>query len=391
MPAADPTLPPPPNDEERLAWLRLIRSEHVGPITFRRLLDRFGSASAALAALPDLARRGNGGRPRPYPRGEAEAELARARACGARLLAWPDPDYPPLLLAIDDAPPLIYVLGDATRLAAPAIAVVGSRNASLNGRRLAEQLARDLGGSGFVVVSGLARGIDTAAHHGALRTGTAAVLAGGVDIVYPEQNRDLYRRILDAGGAVVAEQPPGTLPQARHFPRRNRLISGLARGVVVVEASLHSGSLITARLALEQGREVFAVPGSPLDPRARGGNDLIRQGATLTETADDVLRALAGRPAVLPSPAPPPARPAAATTMASGLDTLVDEPAMRHRVIQLLSPAPVAVDEIVRECHLSPAAVNTILLELELAGRIERQSGNRIALIAPASDGGTGE
>ncbi len=375
VPPADPTLPPPPDAAERLAWLRLIRSEHVGPIAFRRLIERFGSATAALAALPALARRGRSGAPRICAAGEAEAELARAAAAGARLLAWPDPEYPPLLLAIDDAPPLIYVKGNVTRLAAdPAVALVGSRNASLNGRRLAEQIARDLGGAGCTVVSGLARGIDTAAHQGSLRTGTVAVLAGGVDVVYPEQNRDLYRLILDEGGAIIAEQPPGTEPQARHFPSRNRLISGLARGVVVIEASLHSGSLITARIALEQGREVFAVPGSPLDPRARGGNDLIRQGATLTETADDVLRALAGRPrpttiAVF-GPPPTPATAGPADCDAS----------VRQMIEELLSPEPVAVDEIVRECHLSPAAVNTILLELELAGRIERHPGNRIAL-----------
>jgi DNA processing protein len=375
VPPADPTLPPPPDAAERLAWLRLIRSEHVGPIAFRRLIERFGTATAALAALPALARRGRSGAPRICPAGEAEAELARAAAAGACLLAWPDPEYPPLLLAIDDAPPLIYVKGNVGRLAAdPAVAVVGSRNASLNGRRLAEQIARDLGGAGCTVVSGLARGIDTAAHQGSLRTGTVAVLAGGVDVVYPEQNRDLYRLILDEGGAIVAEQPPGTEPQARHFPSRNRLISGLARGVVVVEASLHSGSLITARLALEQGREVFAVPGSPLDPRARGGNDLIRQGATLTETADDVLRALAGRPRPAAiTTAGPPAMPAT-TTLPE------DDASVRQTIEGLLSPEPVAVDEIVRECHLSPASVNTILLELELAGRIERHPGNRIAL-----------
>lgn len=373
---ADPTLPPPPDDAERLAWLRLIRSERVGPIAFRHLIEQFGTASAALDALPDLARRGNAGRPRVCSSAEAEAELARARTVGARLLAWPDPDYPPLLLAIDDAPPLLYVLGEVHRLSVePAVAVVGSRNASLNGRRLAEQIARDLGGAGCVVVSGLARGIDTAAHQGSLRTGTIAVLAGGVDVVYPEQNRELYRQILAVGGAVIAEQPPGTEPQSRHFPPRNRLISGLARGVVVVEASLHSGSLITARLALEQGREVFAVPGSPLDPRARGGNDLIRQGAILTETADDVLRALAGRPRFVTPALRPPEPPAAPTAHE-------DEASMLQTITGLLSPEPVAVDEIVRECHLSPAAVNTILLEMELAGRIQRHPGNRIALVA---------
>jgi DNA processing protein len=378
--AADPTLPP-LNDTERLAWLRLIRSEHVGPISFRRLIERFGTARAALAALPELKRRG-GARPHVYTAAEAEAELARAEAVGARLLAWPDPHYPPLLLAIDDAPPVIYVLGRVERLAAdPVVAIVGSRNASLNGRRLAQHLAHDLGAAGCTVVSGLARGIDTAAHRGSLATGTVAVLAGGVDAVYPDENRDLYRQILESEGAIVSEQPPGTEAQARHFPRRNRLISGLARAVIVVEASLHSGSLITARSALEQGRDVFAVPGSPLDPRARGGNDLIRQGAYLTETAEDVLRTLSTRPR-------PPADVAVPiTTFGVPPPSEAELTNAQSMIEALLSVEPVAVDDVVRACHLSPAVVNTILLELELAGRIERYPGNRVALTAVMLEG----
>lgn len=376
-----PLLSKPLEQAERLAWLRLIRSDGVGPIAFRRLLERYGTASAALAALPALRRRLGAGPSRVCSEAEAKAELARGEAAGARLLAWPDPGFPPLLQAIEDAPPLLYVLGATSQLTRPlAVAIVGSRNASLNGRHFAAQLARDLGTAGCPIVSGLARGIDGAAHRGALASGTIAVLAGGVDVVYPAQHRELYHAILAAGGTIVSEQPPGTEPQARHFPPRNRLISGLARGVVVVEASLHSGSLITARLALEQGRDVFAVPGSPLEPRARGGNDLLRQGATLTEGADDVLNALAGRPPL------PPSAPTAAPFAPAHEEPPADA-APHERVIRLLSPQPVSVDEIVRECHLSPAAVNTILLELELAGRIERHPGNRISAVGSPLEG----
>ena len=284
---------------EKLAWLRLIRSENVGTITFHRLVERFGSAGAALEALPELARRGGGARKiKVCPKAAAEREMEALDSLGARLIARGEAGYPALLAHIDDAPPLLGVIGHAHLLERTAIAVVGARNASLNGRRFARRLAGDLGSGGLLVVSGLARGIDSSAHEGALETGTAAVLAGGIDVVYPEEAAGLYADIRERG-VLMSEMPPGTRPQARHFPRRNRLISGLSRGVVVVEASPRSGSLITARLALEQGREVFAVPGSPLDPRARGTNDLIRQGATLTESADDVF-------AVLNEMAPPP-------------------------------------------------------------------------------------
>ncbi len=370
----------PLSELERLDWLRLLRSERVGPTTFRRLLDRFGSAAAALDALPTIARRGGGARPLTVASGEtAAAELAAATAAGARAIALCEPAYPPLLRQIDDAPPLLYVLGDAALLARPAVGIVGTRNASLNGRRLAERFAADLGAAGSVVVSGMARGIDTAAHAAALKTGTVAVLAGGVDVVYPPENAGLHRAIV-ASGAVISEIAPGTEPQARHFPRRNRLISGLSRGVVVVEAALRSGALITARLALEQGREVFAVPGSPLDPRARGPNDLIRQGATLAEDAEDVLNGLAGVIVAkhppgddagdAPEPEPPP--PASESDVDAG----------RRLLAEALSPAPATVDELVRSCQLSPAVVTTVLLEWELAGRLERHPGNRVALVA---------
>ena len=362
---------------ERRDRLRLIRSENVGPITFRRLLDRFGTAAAALRALPDLARRG-GRRQAVHicTAAEAEAEMAACAARGARLLVLGDPGYPPQLAEIEDAPATLAVIGDVPLLSQPSVAVVGSRNASLNGRTLARGLARDLAANGFVIVSGLARGIDAEAHRGGLATGTVGVLAGGVDVCYPRENAELYAHIAEQG-ALVSEAPPGMAPQARHFPRRNRVISGLARGVVVVEANLRSGSLITARMALEQGREVFAVPGSPLDPRARGCNDLIRQGAALTESAADVL-------AVLGSPFAP--RPAASPPVAQAPPLLAEDGAevdeARLAVAQTLSPAPVAVDEIIRTCHLSPALVSTILLEWELAGRLERHPGNRVSLTA---------
>jgi len=302
--AQEQTAPPSPamntpgthtlNAKDRLDWLRLARSDNVGPITFYKLLERFGSAGAALDALPDLARHGGGRKKlKVGSKADAEREIEALGQIGAGLIARGEPAYPPLLAHIEDAPPLISVLGHSHLLTKKAIAVVGARNASVNGLRFAETIARDLGEGGLMVVSGLARGIDAAAHKGALATGTLAVQGGGVDVVYPKENAALYESI-KAEGAIVSEIAPGTQPQARHFPRRNRLISGIARGVVVVEASPRSGSLITARMALEQNREVFAVPGAAGDLRARGTNGLIRDGAVLTETAEDVLSVLDG-------------------------------------------------------------------------------------------------
>jgi len=320
-------------------------------------------------------------------RRDAEAELAAIDRLGGHLVCWGEPLYPGALAAVEDAPPVLTVLGRAELTLAPMVAVVGARNASANGRRLAQGLAAGLGEAGIVVISGLARGIDAAAHIGALDKGTVAVVAGGIDVVYPEENRGLHEA-LARDGAIVAELPLGTEPQARHFPRRNRIISGMALGIVVVEAAAKSGSLITARYALEQGREVFAVPGSPLDPRSRGANDLLRNGATLTETAADILAQLGpllqGRPprggmapaqprlALTPGATPRAAMPAppAAVSADSALDLIVEK----------LSPTPVAVDELVRQCQLSAAAVATLLLELELAGRIERHPGNLVSL-----------
>ena len=362
---------------ERLDWLRLIRSENVGPRTFFRLLERFGSAAAALEALPDLARRGGLRRAiRLCPRAEAQAELAAIERSGARLLAAIEPAYPRALAAIEDAPPLLAVIGAVSLLERPMVALVGARNASLNGRNFARRLAADLGRAGLVVVSGLARGVDTAAHEGAVASGTVAVMAGGADVVYPPENQALWQQIA-AAGVVVSEMPPGTEPQARHFPRRNRIISGLALGVVVVEATPRSGSLITARCAADQGREVFAVPGSPLDPRAAGPNDLLRHGATLTASAEDVMAVLSDLiRRRLAEPAP------AGFTPASGpLPDEMELAAARAAILSLLGPVPVMVDEILRQCQLSPSVVSWVLLELELAGRLDRQPGNRVALL----------
>lgn len=364
-------------DSERLDWLRLIRTENVGPITFKKLLERFGSAAVAIKALPDLAQRGGRTKPlRVTPRAEAERELQANARIGARLIAACEPDYPAALAATDDAPPMVSVLGHAHLLRQRAVAIVGARNASLNGRRFAEKLAHDLGQAGLLVVSGLARGIDTSAHAGALATGTAAVLAGGVDIVYPEENRALYQQIAEQG-VIIAETAIGSQPQARHFPRRNRLISGLSLGVVVIEAALRSGSLITARLALEQGREVLAVPGSPLDPRCQGTNSLIKEGAALVESAEDVLRTLAAITRL------PLAEPAVGSFAAAGSAAPDDGALDRARavILESLGHSPVPVDELIRGCQLSAAVVLTVVLELELAGRVQRQPGNQVCLI----------
>jgi DNA processing protein len=363
-----------------LSWLRLSRTESVGPVTFYALLRRFGSAKAALDALPRLSRPVTA-----MTRREAEAELAALDRLGASLVCWGEPLYPASLAAVEDAPPVLTVLGHAELLQAPMVAVVGARNASANGRRIARELAQGLGEAGIAVISGMARGIDAAAHIGSLDSGSVAVVAGGVDIVYPEENRGLYDALCRQG-AVVAELPLGTEPQARHFPRRNRIISGMARGVVVVEAAAKSGSLITARFALEQGREVFAVPGSPLDPRSRGCNDLLRSGATLTETAADILTQLGPLlQGEMPAPrvsarAAQPRLPLMTAAPATPAAPQIPEDAALELVIEKLSPTPVAVDELVRQCHLSAASVATLLLELELAGRIERHPGNLVSL-----------
>jgi DNA processing protein len=360
------------DDDERLDWLRLIRSDNVGPRTFRALVDHCGGVQAALAALPDLARRGGGRTARVCSRHDAERELKAARSLGVELVAWVEPDYPPRLRMIDDAPPLLAVRGNPAALAQPMVGIVGARNASAAGMRFAERLARGLGAAGFVISSGLARGIDGAAHRASLTTGTVAVLAGGHDHIYPPEHVALADAIL-AEGALISEMPIGYEPRARDFPRRNRLISGLAAGVVVVEAAKRSGSLITARMALEQGREVFAVPGSPLDPRAEGSNDLIKQGAMLVTDANDVitvLQPILGQGIVLAAAEPEaPASPAAEP---AGTD--------RARIIGLLGPTPVSLDDLIRLSGCSAAVVRVVVLELELAGRLDRSGGGLVSL-----------
>ena len=368
--SADPRL----TDEERIDWLRLIRSENVGPRTFGTLLRYYGSARSALKALPGLASRGGAKHPaRITPREEAERELAAMRSFGVRLVGLGEPEYPRALARIDDAPPLIAVHGNATLLDRPMVAIVGSRNASAAGAKMAGRLARDLGQAGFAIVSGLARGIDAAAHRASIASGTIAVLAGGLDRIYPPEHADLLESIL-VDGVALSEMPLGWEPRARDFPRRNRLISGLALGLVVVEAARRSGSLITVRFALEQGREVFAVPGSPLDPRAEGTNGLLKQGATLVTDASDVIAVLEP---ILGHKIEPPA-PAEEPLPAPEPEILPDTEA-RARVVALLGPTPVALDDLVRLAETPPAIVRTVLLELELAGRVERHRDGSVS------------
>jgi DNA processing protein len=359
------------SDTVRIDWLRLIRSDNVGPRTFRSLLNHFGSARAALERLPELARRGGADRQsRICSVEDAQRELDASLRIGVSLVAPHEPFYPPRLAMIDDAPPLLGVRGAVEALMRPMIAVVGSRNASGAGLKFAQTLAHELGQAGFMIASGLARGIDQAAHLASINSGTVAMLAGGHDRIYPPEHEDLLQALL-ASGAAISEMPLGHVPRARDFPRRNRLISGAALGVVVIEAAHRSGSLITARTAAEQGREVFAVPGSPLDPRAAGTNDLIKQGAMLVTEAADIIDAIAPimeRPVGLREP----------DEVSS-----FDEPAGgdRARITALLGPSPVGLDDLIRLAGTSPAVVRTVLLELELAGRLERHGGGLVSLI----------
>jgi DNA processing protein len=359
------------NHAERLARLRLIRTPHVGPVSWHQLMQRFGSGEAALAALPDLVLRGGAGRARIAPAEIAEREIERVAALGARHLFCDEEDYSPLLREVEGAPPVLVVRGDTAMLRAPCVAIVGARNASAAACRFARQLAADLAGQGATVVSGLARGVDTAAHVGALVGATAGVIASGIDIAFPPENAALQEKIA-YDQLLIAEQPPGTEPLARHFPSRNRIIAGLAHGTVVIEAAPRSGSLITARRAGDYGREVMAVPGSPLDPRAQGCNLLIREGATLIQTVDDVIEAIG-----------PIDRRMVRETGCAFAAAPVAEPAESERraLVELLGPTPVAVDELVRQSGQDAAAVQLVLLELELAGRIERHAGAKISLV----------
>ena len=370
----------PPSPQERLAWLRLIRSDNIGPVTFYQLVRRHGSALKAIEALPELAKRG--GRKKPlvaFSQSRAEDEIAHVERAGGTILTPLDKEYPLGLAEISDAPPVITVLGQTHLLNSQMIAIVGARNASINGQKLTRKIARELGQNGLTVISGLARGIDTAAHEASLENGTIAVVAGGADVIYPRENTKLYEQIIEQG-ALIAESPWGTEPLARHFPRRNRIISGASLGTLVVEATKKSGSLITARYAAEQGRDVFAVPGFPSDPRGQGPNSLLRDGATLVENVHDILETIQSFNTVQDigmkedqqtfSYAKPPVEPSE-----------TDRQSIHDHLIANLSHMPVTVDELLRTCQFNISEVQTVLLEMELGGRVLRHSGNRISLL----------
>lgn len=372
-------LHPPLTHNHLLDILRLIRSENVGPITFFALLRRYGTVKKALEVIPELAKRGGAKRQITVcPVSAAEAEMERTRLYGAEYICYGEAHYPPLLMQIPDAPPLLIALGHSHLLSKKqGIGIVGARNASANGCNFARKLAGDLGKAGYVIASGLARGIDAQAHKGALATGTVGVIAGGIDTEYPPENAALYRELREQG-CILTEQPFGMAPQSRSFPARNRIIAGLSRGVVVIEASKKSGSIITAQEALEYGREVFAVPGSPMDPRCHGTNGLIRDGAVLTESADDVLNALKR---VTP------------LTLRDGQFSLFHEqaaepfaeehdlPAARTRITELLSPSPTSVEELTEQSGFPVHLILMILLEKELAGMLQRHAGGRVSLV----------
>lgn len=355
-----------PAGDERFARLRLARTDRIGPVAFTQLIGRYGSAVSALDALPDLVRK-SGAASSPPPVETVEREIAVGEAIGARLLVLGDPDYPEMLAALDPPPPILWTRGRVDLLNQPSVAIVGARIASAGGQRIARGLAQQLGQDGHVVVSGMARGIDAAAHEGALATGTVAVLGGGVNDIYPSEHAGLYARLTEQG-CVVSESPVGARAQARDFPRRNRIISGLSRGVVVVEAEVRSGSLITARLAAEQGRDVFAVPGSPLDPRARGPNELLRQGAILCEGIEDIDRAFNTLRTLREPPVDP-----------MRFDGDIDD-AFLDRVAALLSPTPTPRDEIARALNAPVSQVAAALLELSLTGRADLLPGGLASL-----------
>ena len=365
---------PPTTEEERFAWLRLLRSRRVGISTFYRMLGEFGTAKAALAALPEVARAAGVNDYTPCPEGVIAAELNAGRKARARLVAIGEAGYPDLLAQISDAPPLLWMLGTSDVLEKPTIAIVGARNASSLGLRMARKLAVDLGAAGFCVVSGLARGIDTAAHDAALPVGTIAVQAGGVDVAYPKENEALAAKIVE-NGLRISEQPMGLVPQARHFPPRNRIVSGIAQAVVVIEAASRSGTLITTQSALSQGREVFAVPGHPFDGRAGGCNALIRDGATLIRSAEDVIDALQRtepqQKLCEPSPVPPIQR-----------QLPLREAAVLHRqILDKLGPSPLAEDQLIRDLASTAKEISPLLVSLELEGQIQRHAGGLVTRV----------
>ncbi len=409
-------LTPPHHEEDWLSWLRLLRSRRVGPSTFYRLMNEHGSAEAALDALPGIARKAGVSNYQPCTRARAAAELTAARLAGARAVAIGAPDYPAGLAATENPPPLLWILGDPALLRRPMVALVGARNASSLGTRMARTLAGELADAGYVVVSGLARGIDAAAHFGALERGTLAVMAGGVDAVYPAENAVLAQEIAERG-VRLSEQPMGLQPIARHFPQRNRIVAGLCRAVVVVEAAARSGSLITASQAADLGREVMAVPGHPFDGRAAGCNFLLRDGATLVRSAADVIAVCEQQEQETPEPAagtcgePPATRPApdpgpravrrAATTppekplrrkpapqgepsprpeAKTGETTLAHANRLHNEILSRLSPSPVTEDQLVRDLKLRVAELSPALLDLELDGKIIRQPGGMVSL-----------
>jgi len=374
------------SDEQRLNWLRLIRSQNVGPATFRDLISNYGTAEAAIEALPELAKSGGlAAKIKICPVEDAEAELLQAEKIGARFITLGEPDYPPILRHSDQSPPVICVKGNSDILAEKAVGIVGSRNCSVAGSKLTQRFSNQLGEQGFAIVSGLARGIDTAAHRASLLTGTIAVFAGGIDHIFPEENTDLAQAIIDNGGTCLSEMPIGWQPKAIDFPRRNRIVTGLSLGVIVVEAAKRSGSLITARLANEMGRLVMAVPGSPLDPRSEGTNGLIQTGATLVTSAEDVIDALTPLHAKEDDQG-------FVYDIYDGEDTFPlegDEPAglentnadMREKITAALGPSPTEIDDIIRFTNATAGQVQLVLLELSIAGKLERHTGNRVSLI----------
>ncbi len=374
LPSPHP-LTPPRSEEDWVSWFRLLRSRRVGPTTFYRLMAEHGDARTALDALPEVARAAGVENYAPCTAEAAAAEWTAGRLAGARPVARGSPGYPQALNDLSDAPPFLWTLGDASLLGRPMVALVGARNASSLGTRMARALAEGLAGEGLVVVSGLARGVDAAAHAAALTKGTVAVMAGGVDVVYPAENAVLAQEITETG-LRLSEQPIGMQPQARHFPARNRIISGLARAVVVVEAAAKSGSLITARNALDQGREVFAVPGHPFDARAAGCNWLIRDGATLVRNAADVIELVAARQVQRAMAAAAPQVPPAAPETRS----LAETAALHSRILERLGPSPLAEDQLIRDLNAPAGKVAPELVALELEGKITRQPGGLLAL-----------
>lgn len=381
------------NDEQRLNWLRLIRSENVGPATFRDLINHFRSAGAALEALPELTAKNNTGRRiKIASRESAERELDAAQRCGARFIGMGEPDYPSILRNIDYPPPLLCIRGNTDTFKKTSIAIVGSRNASISGIKLTSRFASELGHAGFVIVSGLARGIDTSAHKHSLETGTVAVFAGGIDTIFPEENTSLARSIIDNDGLLVSEMPVGLKPRSQDFPKRNRLIAGLCEATLVIEAAKRSGSLISARLANEAGRGVFAIPGSPLDPRSEGANWLIKQGATLATNPQDIIddilvttertNKLDEADDLFSYQEDAFEQAKDGNLEGSATSTMEKSNAeVRERIEAALGPSPVEIDDIIRFANATPGQVQMVIVELSLAGKIERHSGNRVSII----------